>query len=337
LSKGFTRNRSTLFEQPRMNTKHRIAQLAAQLVAQTVPARILSSPRHFPIWESKGYHILPVHYESPIPSSTDLPLELWEKPSTMAGVDMRDSAQLSLLEGLQTRFKTEYDAFPRSATSDRHTFHLNNGWFEKVDAEILYSLVRHLRPARIIEIGSGVTTLLSATAIRKNQQEDPAYDCSFTCVEPYPVRLDVAALPSNFKVIPTRAQAVSPDLFRELQAGDILFIDSSHICRTGSDVNFELLEIVPILNPGVWIHFHDIFLPWEYPQSWVLGARRFLNEQYLLQAFLAFNTKFEVVWGSYYMLQAHPQELDAAFASFRIDITTPGTFLPGSFWIRRLS
>jgi hypothetical protein len=206
-----------------------------------------------------------------------------------------------------------------------------------VDAEILYSLVRHLRPARIIEIGSGITTLLSAAAIRKNQQEDPSYDCSFTCIEPYPVRLDMQALPSNFKVIPTRAQAVSPDLFQELEAGDILFIDSSHVCRTGSDVNFELLEIVPALNPGVWIHFHDIFLPWEYPRSWVLGARRFLNEQYLLQAFLSFNPKFEVAWGSYHMLQAHPRELDAAFATFSVDITAPGTFLPGSFWIRRIS
>jgi hypothetical protein len=109
------------------------------------------------------------------------------------------------------------------------------------------------------------------------------------------------------------------------------------VARAGSDVNFEIFEILPNLVPGVWIHFHDIFLPWEYPRSWILGTRRFLNEQYLLQAFLSFNTHFEVVWGSYYMLQTRPKLLENAFASFKEDITPPGTFLPGSFWIRRVA
>ena len=320
-----------------MNAKHRFAELTAQLLAKTLPARILSSPRHFTIWESKGYHILPVYYESPVPPTSELTPALWDKPSRMAGIDLRDREQICLLETLQARFKSEYDAFPRSPTADSQVFHLNNGWFEKVDAEMLYSLVRYLRPARMIEIGSGVSTLLSAAAIRKNQQEDPEYSCAFTCVEPYPVRLQVEALPPNFHVIPKRAQDVDLEVFQQLEAGDILFIDSSHVSRTGSDVNYELMEIVPSLNPGVWIHFHDIFLPWEYPQSWVVGSRRFLNEQYLLQTFLSFNGKFEVVWGSYHMLQAHPEALDAAFASFRVDVTGPGTFLPGSFWIRRVS
>jgi hypothetical protein len=150
------------------------------------------------------------------------------------------------------------------------------------------------------------------------------------------VRLKMEALSSSFTAITNRAQDTSLELFQELQAGDILFIDSSHVCRTGSDVNYELLEIVPRLNTGVLIHFHDIFLPWEYPQSWVLGCRRFLNEQYLLQAFLTFNQKSEVVWASYHMLRTHPKALDTAFASFRVDITKPGTFLPGSFWIRKI-
>lgn len=103
----------------------------------------------------------------------------------MVGVDLRDREQLRLLETLQSRYKLEYDAFPRSGPADGR-FHLNNRWFEKVDAEILYSLIRHVRPSRMIEIGSGITTLLSAAAIRKNQEEDSAYSCSFTCVEPSP-------------------------------------------------------------------------------------------------------------------------------------------------------
>jgi hypothetical protein len=318
-----------------VHIKHKIGYLIARLIAGTLPPRLLFSPRYFTIWESKGYHILPVHYESPIPSSSDLNPELWRRPSGLTGIDMRDSDQLRLLKIFKTSFKAEYDAFPRSRTGDGQLFHLNNGWFEKVDAEMLYSFVRHLRPKRMIEIGSGATTLLSAVAIRKNQQEDGSYQCRFTCVEPTPVRLDISALPPNFNVIVSPAQAVQLDLFRELNAGDILFIDSSHVCRTGSDVNWELLEIVPSLNPGVLVHFHDIFIPWEYPESWVVGSRRFLNEQYLLQAFLTFNHEFEIVWSSYHMLRSHPEELDAAFDSFSVDITPPGTFLPGSFWIRR--
>jgi hypothetical protein len=319
-----------------MSAKHKIAHLAAQIVGAIVPRRVLYSPRHFAIWESKGYHILPVHWESPVPVSAELLPSLWQNPSKIAGIEMRDGAQVKLLREIRARFRKEYDAFPRNAGGDGR-FHLNNGWFEIVDAEILYSLVRSLRPARIVEIGSGLTTVLSATAIRKNEEEDALYQCSFTCVEPYPVRLKLETLPPSFRVIQAGVQSIPLETFQELQAGDILFIDSSHVCRTGSDVNYELLEIVPSLNPGVWVHFHDIFLPWEYPQSWVQDAHRFLSEQYLLQAFLTFNTSFEVVWGSYYMLRAHPEELDAAFATFRVDITPPGTFLPGSFWIRKIA
>jgi hypothetical protein len=252
----------------------------------------------------------------------------------MLGIEMRDAEQRKLLKTLSGLFKYEYDGFPRSKGAGSG-FHLNNGWFEKVDAEMLYSIVRHLCPARMIEIGSGITTILSAAAIRKNQEENPANRCSFTCIEPYPVRLNPESLPSSFNVLTGRAEAVPLQLFQELGPGDILFIDSSHVCRTGSDVNWELLEILPRLRRGVWVHFHDIFLPWEYPKSWVYGARRFLSEQYLLQAFLAFNKEFDVMWASYYMLRSHPEELDAAFATFKIDITAPGTFLPGSFWIRR--
>ncbi len=279
--------------------------------------------------------MVPVHYESPIPPSPELRESLWQKPSEMVGIATRAAAQLSLLDAFQSRFKTEYDAFPRSANGKGHHFHLNNGWFEKVDAEILYSMVRHFRPSRMIEIGSGLTTTLSAQAIRKNQEEDSSYRCEFTAVEPFPVRLDQAALPPDFKLIQQPVQQVPLSTFSSLGENDILFIDSSHVCRTGSDVNYEILEILPRLNPGVLIHFHDIFLPWEYPHSWVVGDHRFLSEQYMLQAFLACNLDFEIIWASYDMLRAHPDALDRAFTTFRPDITPPGTFLPGSFWIRR--
>ena len=319
-----------------MKAKHQFAQIAAKAIANLLPPRLLQSPRTFPIWEARGYHIVPVSCESPIPPTPELLPELWGTPAKMMGIDMKDAEQARLLETLSSRFKSEYDSFPRTGAPGDSFFHLNNGWFEKVDAEMLYSIIRCLRPARIIEIGSGITTMLSAAALAKNQEEDPAYECAFTAIEPYPVRIVPERLPRNFEIIESRVQLVSLSVFQQLRAGDILFIDSSHVSRAGSDVNFEIFEILPNLNPGVWIHFHDIFLPCEYPRSWILGARRFLNEQYLLRAFLSFNRCFEVVWGSYYMLQTHPGLLETAFSSFHEDITPPGTFLPGSFWIRRV-
>ncbi len=318
-----------------MKLSHRAGQFAARSLARAIPQRIMCSPRFFSIWEESGYHVVPVYSESPIPQAPELRESLWERPSEMVGIDPRTDAQLRLLEAFQSAFKAEYDAFPRAASDGVQRFHLNNGWYEKVDAEILYSVIRHFRPARIIEIGSGLTTMLSAQTIRKNTAEDPAYRCEFTAIEPFPVRLSPTALPPDFKLIQQRVQEVPLSTFSQLQENDILFIDSSHVCRTGSDVNYEILEILPRLNQGVLIHFHDIFLPWEYPRSWVVGDHRFLTEQYVLQAFLSCNLDFEIVWGSYHMLREHPQALDQAFATFRPDITPPGTFLPGSFWIRR--
>jgi len=318
-----------------MKLSHRAGELAARSLARVIPKRLMCSPRFFSVWEESGYHVVPVYYESPIPPAPDLRESLWQKPSEMVGIVPRAGAQLKLLEAFQSRFKTEYDAFPRSAMGNGHHFHLNNGWFEKVDAEILYCMVRHFRPSRMIEIGSGLTTALSSQAIRKNQEEDSGYSCEFTAIEPFPVRLDQTALPPDFKLMQQPVQQVPLITFSSLGENDILFIDSSHVCRTGSDVNYEILEILPRLNPGVLIHFHDIFLPWEYPHSWVVGDHRFLSEQYVLQAFLACNRDFEIVWASYHMLRAYPDALDGAFTTFRPDITPPGTFLPGSFWIRR--
>lgn len=198
-------------------------------------------------------------------------------------------------------------------------------------------MIREFRPARMIEVGSGVTTTLAAQAIRKNREEDPSYQCDFTAIEPFPVRVNPDALPPKFKMIQERVQRVPIETFSALRENDMLFIDSSHVCRTGSDVNYEILEVLPRLNKGVLVHFHDIFLPWEYPRAWVMGDHRFLSEQYMLQAFLACNPHFEVMWGSYYMMRKNPEALDRAFATFRKDITAPGTFLPGSFWISKVT
>ena len=119
-------------------------------------------------------------------------------------------------------------------------------------------------------------------------------------------------------------------LFKELKEGDILFIDSSHILKIGGDVQYEFLEILPRLNKGVIVQIHDIFIPVEYPKAWVLGNKLFYDEQYLLQAFLVFNSAFEVLWVGSYMHIRHPDKLEKTFNSY-----DRRTAWPCSFWMRK--
>jgi hypothetical protein len=141
-----------------MTIAHRIGAETARLTARALPKRLVCSPRYFSVWESAGYHIVPLYHESPVPQPSELEERLWEQPSEMFAIDLHGEHQLCLLDAFRCRFKAEYDTFPRNALAGAGGFHLNNGWFEKVDAEILYCMIREFRPAQIIEVGSGVTT-----------------------------------------------------------------------------------------------------------------------------------------------------------------------------------
>jgi len=132
-------------------------------------------------------------------------------------------------------------------------------------------------------------------------------------------------------LIPKKVQDIPLSEFKKLSENDILFIDSSHVLKIGSDVQYLYLEVLPRLNKGVIVHAHDIFLPAEYPKEWVLKNYIFWNEQYLLQAFLAFNNSFEVLWAGSYMHLRHPDKLEEAFSSYKRD-----KIWPSSFWIRKI-
>jgi len=192
-------------------------------------------------------------------------------------------------------------------------------------------MIRHFKPKKIFEIGSGNSTYLSAHAILKNKEEDNDYECELVAIEPYPNDILKAGFPGLSKLIPKKAQDIPLSEFKKLLENDILFIDSSHVLKIGSDVQYEYLEILPRLNKGVIIHVHDIFLPTEYPKEWVLKDYRFWTEQYLLQAFLAFNNSFEVLWAGSYMHLRYPDKLEEVFSSYKRDERWPG-----SFWIRKI-
>src|SRR5262249_30697608 len=156
------------------------------------------------------------------------------------------------------------------------------------------------------------STLLSADALRRNRVDGDS--CRLIAIEPYPSPEFEAELSSAVELWCVPVQEVALSEFQSLDENDILFIDSSHVCKIGSDVQYVFLEVLPRLRPGVVVHVHDIFMPVEYPKQWVLGWHRFWNEQYLLQTFLTFNSMFEVLWAGQWMHVKHPDLLTNAFS-----------------------
>ncbi len=283
--------------------------------------------RNFYFWQSLGIHVTRVHFYHPIPDTRRLPPSLWEHRSEMVGVDMREAEQIRLLDAFRERYAGEYGVLPRGPTADPLQFYFGNDTFPEVDAEILYCMIRHFKPKRLIEIGSGQSTLLAAQAARLNAVE--GHPCRITAIEPYPSAVLRGGVPGvELQAVELQSVPLSP--FKDLEENDIVFIDSSHVLRIGGDVQHEYLEILPRLPRGVFVHVHDVFLPKNYPRDWIMKDRRFWNEQYLLQAFLMFNRAFQVEWAAAYMHLRHPDLLQQAFPSYH-----PARCSPGSFWIRR--
>jgi predicted O-methyltransferase YrrM len=303
--------------QPR--ARHRIADWATRFARRT-----------FGFWERLGIHLTPADDFGPIPNTRALRAETWSRSSELVGIDLRPQQQLALLDSFKDLYRREYEEFPATPQeADPHEFFLDNEFFGSVDAEVLYCMIRHFKPRRVIEIGAGFSTLLSAQAARTSKELD-GRDVAVLSIDPSPQPFlrDL----SSVELIEQRLEEVPLATFEELDANDILFIDSSHVLRTGGDVQYEYLEVVPRLRPGVLVHVHDVFLPAEYPYEWVMKERRFCTEQYLLQAFLAFNSEFEVLWAAGFLDMQYPSRLKEAFSSY-----DPSTPAPGSFWMRRSS
>jgi predicted O-methyltransferase YrrM len=265
-----------------------------------------------------------VHYYSPIPDTRTLAPELWERPSELVGIDLNAAAQLKLLREEFPKYRLEYSDFAAKRTSVPYEFHFNNGVFDGTDALVLHCMIRHFRPARIIEIGSGYSSRVAARAALING------GTSLTCIDSYPTEVMRRGFPGLDRLIIEDVQQVGFETFAGLNDGDVLFIDSAHVIRTGGDVQYLYLEVLPRLAPGVIVHIHDIFLPFNYPRTWLLDEVRFWNEQYLLQAFLTFNPEFELLLSNHYLGTYHEDVLREVF---------PDSPWHGgcSFWMRRKS
>lgn len=234
--------------------------------------------------------VLPVrrHYYEPLadPAQFRRPLAAERR---LPGIDWNIPGQLEFLQTLHWQHEIPDLLSPASGALE---FRLNNGSFESGDAEYLYQLIRAIKPKRLFEIGSGQSTLMACRALARNREESPQYDCRHVCIEPFEAPWLERA---RVAVIRQLVEDVDPSLFSELEAGDLLFIDSSHVIRPQGDVVTEYLEILPALRPGVFVHIHDIFSPRDYLSEWVVERMWLWNEQYLVEAFLSGNESWKVV------------------------------------------
>lgn len=268
----------------------------------------------------------PGHFHSPLPDLEEVKRRaatLWPEKRSCPGIDLNEQGQRDWLE----RLAVFYPAFawPREAVP-KHRYHLHNGFFEQGDAVMLYGMMRQWRPQRIIEVGSGFS---SALMLDVNEQFlDGSVQFSF--IEPYPERLQRLLRESDrqrCRLLATPVQDVPLALFQELGPNDFLFIDSSHVSKIGSDVNYLFFEVLPALAPGVIIHLHDIFWPFEYPRAWIDEGRAW-NEAYLLRAFLQDNAHYRILLFNDYLGRYQTEWLRLHMP---LVLENPG----GSLWLRK--
>lgn len=268
------------------------------------------------------------HFYSPVVDTDEIERDqarIWPGPRDLPGIDMREDAHRSLLADAFPALLADY-AYPAEGPADEELsfYYESNSQFGWLDSRALFCLMRMIGPRRIVEVGSGYSSLLMSDV----NERFLGGEARITCIEPYPRPfLETGAEAGRYALIKQRVQEVDPALFASLVDGDILFIDSSHVCKTGSDVTHLFLNVLPTLAPGVYVHVHDVFLPEDYLRNWVLDDNRCWNEQYLLQALLAENPNFEVAFGSYYAYRRFPDLVSAA--------TGLAPFGGGSFWFRR--
>jgi predicted O-methyltransferase YrrM len=301
----------------------------------------------FRMFQRFGITVSPNHYYWPVPDFRELEARTWPAEEDPIGVDLAYARQLDFLRTIVPQFSPEWesDAAPFFSVS----YNYNNGFFETIDAEIAYTLVRHLKPRRIVEVGGGYSSRVMAAALDVNLKLDGVRG-ELVTIDPFPDRFPKKALSDRVHLIPQTIQKVDLDVFLSLQSGDFLFLDSSHVVGIGSDVVREYLEILPRVAPGVIVHAHDIFIPSDYPREAVLHNLAFWSEQYLLQALLMNNPHYEVLWGSSSMQSREPAALEKAFPhwknSYRNMPKEKRQFLPtrdgqrvwpSSFWMRKLA
>jgi len=297
--------------------------LSSMLLFVIRKIRVNNMPISKKIFKAVGIFPIIDHYYEPLFDDRKLKLPL-DKDRSLPGIKWNDEEQLSLLE--KFNYQDELNKIPLDK-ADELSFSFNNPSFGPGDAEYLYCMIRHFKPSRIIEIGSGYSTLMAKEASENNKIENSLYKCEQICIEPYEMPW---LEKTGVQVIRKLVENVDVSFFSSLQKNDILFIDTSHVLKNGSDVTYYYMSVLPQLNPGVIIHIHDIFLPEEYPEEWVMKMHRFYNEQYILRAFMSFNDSFRILFAGRFLQLKFPELVNEALDFYEGEITKAG-----SFWFQR--
>ena len=334
-------NRSGLLSSLRSGVRHRYSRAGKSALSTTmsVLAPIVASAARRGIGGEAclrhGFLPVSISYDQPIPDVADLVhRDVFAARSEMPGVAFSGDLQAALLAALGSEFGHECRwASGPSGDWAAGDFFTENGRFGFGCAASTHCVIRRFKPMLVIEIGSGKSTGIIGEALSANLSEggvqgrhrviDPAPSAGLTRSRNYPV-----------DVTKSRVELVDRSEFDALKAGDILFIDSGHTVRIGGDVNFLFLEVIPRLAPGVLVHVHDIPLPWDYPSAYATreGLRIFWTESYLLQAFLAFNSAFEVLLAMSYLMTEERAVFQSAFPHYD---PMAHVSVSGSFWMRR--
>lgn len=241
----------------------------------------------------------PGHYYSPIPSQEGVLHRIGSQVldiRSLPGIVLNDDTQMHQLE----EYSGYYDEVPfREQKTPHCRYYYEQEWFCYADAIFLHCFLRSHQPRRIIEVGSGFSSAVMLDTAEHFLRHKP----DLTFVEPHPERLLSLLRPDErekISIVQSPVQIIKPELFDQLEAGDLLFIDSSHVVKCGSDLQYLMFDILPRLSPGVFVHFHDIFYPFEYPAKWLMSGR-YWNECYLLRAFLAYNTQWSIYFFNDYV------------------------------------
>jgi methyltransferase family protein len=289
--------------------------------------------------ERLGVHVLPVSFYSQQPNVAELiaTRSIWAKPSTLPGIGADPDRQIANLREMCLPYQAEFLGGQAYSHATGHALGPGYGFIE---AQALHGIIRHAKPARIIEVGSGVSTYCALAAAELNaRQGSPA---TVTCVEPFP---SSALRSMSVTLIQRRAQELGPEVFGSLGAGDILFVDSTHTVRTGGEVNYLILEVLPRLAPGVLVHFHDIYLPYDYSPEALQRYWRQWSETSLIRAYLIDNPRIEIVACLSQLHHERPDDLQQVFPDYKPRRVVDGLFadfdadtahFPSSLWLRTL-
>ncbi|HEX3232254.1 MAG TPA: class I SAM-dependent methyltransferase [Pyrinomonadaceae bacterium] len=268
------------------------------------------------------------HFYSPIPDHNEVRRNeerIFRIPKSLSGIELNIDEQLLTLNSLAS-FGAEMPFQAEKTKGLRYC--LKNSMFGFADGISLYGLIRHLKPKRIIEVGAGYS---SCVMLDTNERFfENRISCTF--IEPNPAAFLSLIKPGDLdriQLVRTPLQEVDPNTFRNLSANDILFIDSSHVSKAGSDVNYLIFEVLPELQSGVYVHFHDIFYPFEYPKHWICDLGISWNEAYLLRAFLQYNQSFRIALFINYLERFHLDQLRALMPQ-----SAGGA--GGSLWLRKV-